>query len=131
MIGREQALLTIRGLNMPGSGWLVHGSAAMLLHGMVDGAGDIDIAAGGAAWAHALTLGPAGRASVDMVVRPAPDVEIFSGWLGEDIAALLARARTVEGIPVASPADILAFKLLLNRPKDLPHIRILQSWNNH
>ena len=123
----KQIVDTITKLGMPPGSALIHASAAMVLHGLIKEARDIDVATNEAGWQHALTLGEARQGRIDQLVEPVPDVELFSGWLGEPLDGLFARARPVSGLLVAAPQDILDFKRKLNRPKDAPHIRLLEE----
>lgn len=113
--------------------YVVHAGAAMVLWGLTEEAGDIDIATDAAGWRHALTLGEPRPARIDQLIVPAAGIEVFSGWLGQSMDGLLARAQLRNGISTAHPADILEFKRRLNRPKDQAHIRLLEAFtcNNH
>lgn len=119
---------TVSALGFPRGSALIHAGAALVLHGLQDSAADIDIATSTEGWRHALTLGVARQASLDQRVEPCAGVEVFSGWLGDDVAELFARAQLKGGLLVAAPVDILAFKRRLNRPKDQAHIRMLESF---
>ncbi len=105
----------------------------MVLHGLVGTASDIDISANEAGWQHALTLGQPQPATLDQRIEPQPGIEVFSGWLGEPLGPLFDRATVIDGLLVAAPEDILAFKRRLNRPKDQAHILMLEALtcNNH
>lgn len=130
---RDAIIREVTALGFPPSTVLVHASAALVLHGLLGTARDIDLAASPAGWQHALTLGNPVRATVDELITPASDIEVFSGWLGDDVTPLLERAVPIAGLSVASLADVLSFKRRLNRPKDQEHIRLLESvtCNNH
>jgi hypothetical protein len=125
-LDRRQLLAAVRSLELPAADYLVHGSSALLARGLVTEVNDVDIAARGAAWQKALTLGPLEQGRVDAIIRPAPDIEVFNGWLGADLDRLLQEAEVIGGIPFASLQAVLDFKLQLDRPKDQPHIRLLQ-----
>ncbi len=133
MFDAERIVHEVRALGFPEGTVLLHASAAMVLYGLLDAARDIDLAARDEGWQHALTLGTARRADVDWTVEPAPGIEVFSGWLGEPLADLFARARPVRGLLLAAPEDIISFKQKLNRPKDAAHIGLLKHFtcNNH
>lgn len=105
----------------------------MVLHGLLDTARDVDLVASAEGWKHALTLGSAQQADVDLIIEPASGVEVFSGWLGDSVPGLFGRAHSIHGLLVAAPDDILAFKKRLDRPKDQEHIRLLERFtcNNH
>lgn len=125
--------LVLQELGFPAGSVLVHTSAAMVLYGMLNEARDVDLAANETGWRHALTLASPRAASIDQVVEPLPGVEVFNGWLGESLDDLFARSNEVQGLLLAAPHDILEFKRRLDRPKDAPHIRLLEEFicNNH
>lgn len=133
MFEAEGIVQAVGALSFPPGTVLVHASAAMVLYGLLETARDIDLAARDEGWQHALTLGSRRRADVDWLVEPTPGIEVFSGWLGEPLDGLFARAQPVRGLLLAAPEDILAFKQKLNRPKDSGHIRLLKDFtcNNH
>jgi len=114
------------GLALPAGDWAVHASAVMVAHGLLPEANDVDVVARGAAWARALTLGKPVSGVNDLAVRLPGGVEIWSGWLGEEIDALIDGAELVAGLPCVTPAEVLRFKEGLRRPKDLPHIELLR-----
>lgn len=114
-------------LDLPPGDFAVHGSGALLLRGMVDTVTDLDVVARAAAWQRACELGPVEHGALDPVVRPRGDVEIWGGWLGDDIDALIGGAEIVEGWPCVRLAEVLAFKERLARPKDRRHIALLRA----
>jgi hypothetical protein len=62
----------------------------------------------------------------DPVVRLAGGaIEIFGGWLGWDVDAIIDGAEVIEGLSFACLEDVLAFKLHHGRPKDLAHARLI------
>lgn len=130
MFDAQAIIRAVSALGFPPGSALIHASAAMVLHGIIPLARDIDIATNGPGWQHALTLGTPRLATVDQIVTPAKDIEVFSGWLGEDTGPLFERAENIAGLLAASTADILRFKQRLNRPKDQEHIRLLEACNN-
>ena len=126
-VNRDQIVSVVRGLALPAGDWAVHASAVMVLHGLLEEAGDVDVVARGAAWARALEVGTPVRGRQDLCVAlPARGVEIWSGWLDDDVDALIAGAEPVLGLPCVSLEAVLRFKLTSNRPKDQPHIAALR-----
>lgn len=125
-LNRKQLFEQVRALNLPLGSYLVHGSGALLARELIAEVNDIDIAARGPAWQHAVTLGSLVQGRVDALVRVGEDIEIFDGWLGADLEQLLDEAVVIAGIPFASLQAVLDFKLQLNRPKDQEHILLLQ-----
>lgn len=127
-MNKERIVGVVRGLGMPSGDYAIHASAVMVLHGLLDEAGDVDIVARGQAWRRALEIGTPVQRRQDLCVSlPHLDVEIWSGWLEDDVDALIDDAETVAGLPCVSLADVLRFKLDSDRPKDRPHIAVLRA----
>ncbi len=126
MTGAE-AVARLRELALPRGHYVVHGSGALLLRGLVHAAGDLDILARGPAWLLACRLSEPDAGLLDPVVRPRPEVEIWGGWLGEDVDTLIDGAEDVLGWPCVGLATLLAFKERLGRPKDVEHVRLLRQ----
>lgn len=127
-MNKQQIIAAVGGLALPAEHFAVHASAVMVLHGLLAEAGDVDIVARGAAWTRARALGKpvAGRKDL-CVTLPALGVEIWSGWLDDDVTALIDGAQSVAGLPCVSLAEVLKFKLASNRPKDQAHIALLRA----
>ena len=118
----------VESLKLPPRDYTVFGSGPLLAHGLVTSVNDVDILARGAAWERAKELERAQRApGGDAVVR-LRGVEIFSGWLGFDVDAIVEGAELVNGLPFARLADVRAFKKKLGRPKDVEHIRLIEAY---
>lgn len=126
-MNRNQIITTVADLGLPPGEWVVHASAVMVLHGLIAEAGDIDIVARGSAWERALALGSPVKGRRDLCVSLADlRVEVWSGWLDDDIDTLIDGAELVEGVACVSLAEVLRFKLITDRPKDQPHIETLR-----
>ncbi|QIN77284.1 hypothetical protein GBA65_00755 [Rubrobacter marinus] len=54
--------------------------------------------------------------------------EICGGWLGMDADGIIDGAQPVWGLPFARLEDVLAFKPLLERPKDREHVRLIRGY---
>jgi hypothetical protein len=81
-------------------------------------------------WDRAKRLGPVRTAPEgDPVVRlEGGAIEVFGGWLGWDIAALIDEAEIIDGLPFARLEDVLAFKRSYGRPKDRAHVRLIEDY---
>ena len=132
MAGRQQWRLfeKLGTLLLPTSDYAVFGSGPLVAHGLLEEAQDVDVVARGAAWERATELGPVLVAALgDPVVRlESGAIEIFSGWLGWDIDAIIEGAELIDGLPFARLEDVLAFKRAYGRPKDLEHARLLEAY---
>lgn len=64
----------------------------------------------------------------DPVVRLGDgDIEVFSGWLGRDLDAIIDGAAIMESLPFAQLEDVRIFKHALGRPKDLRHVLLIEE----
>ena len=112
--------------------FVIFGSGPLLAHGLRSHVSDLDIVARGAAWHRALASGEGCLATgaingAPMVTFCEGEIQFSSGWITEawDPDDLIDRAETVEGLPFAPLADVLEYKQILRRPKDLPDIKAL------
>ncbi len=124
---REEAAAKLATLALPEGAYVVHGSGALLLRGLIGGARDLDVLARGEAWRVACTMAAPERGLRDPVVRPEPEVEIWGGWLGDDVDALIDTAEQVDGWPCVDLRSLLAFKERLDRPQDREHVALLRA----
>lgn len=120
-------------LRLPLGDYAVHSSASLVLRGILAEAGDIDVVCRGAAWRQALALVQAGRAElddgeVDKQIRVGNDVELYDGWLGEDIAPLIDDAECIDDVPCVRLAAVVAMKRRLDRPKDREHLARIEAY---
>jgi hypothetical protein len=123
----------VRSLNLPTADYILLGSAPLFAHGLIPAmTNDVDIVARNAAWEAACRLAPPVRATKgDSVVRLfGGSVEIFDGWFGMpwNMNELFSSAEIIEGLPFAPLPYVLAFKRVLNRPKDHEHCRRIEEY---
>jgi|SRR5215208_109013 hypothetical protein len=120
----------LRELDLPEGDYALFGSAPLVACGLLREVHDLDVVARGAAWDRARELG---------AVRTAPQgdpvvwleggaLEIFGGWLGWDIDALIDDAKIIDGLPFARLEDVLAFKRSYGRPKDIAHVHLIEDY---
>lgn len=126
-MNRAAILSRLEALALPPGDWVVHGSAPLALHGLVDEVNDLDVIVRGPAWQAALRIGEPVAGREDLVVRYGGDVELWSGWLGEDVGTLIDEAQLVNGVPAVPLSEVLRFKERLARPKDAAHIALLRA----
>ena len=101
--------------------WLAAGGA-MVFYGFREETGDIDL---GCTKKMADELEAAGcpvklLADGSRKISPAPDVEIFEGWLSD-------RVEMHDGVPVVSVKGLIGMKRALGREKDLRDIRLIEE----
>lgn len=117
-------------LRLPEGEYVLHASASLVLRGILERAGDVDIVAKGPAWEWALARVEAGEATLDRGEYDQRvslgDVEVYDGWLGETAEAVIARAEPVGGVPCAPLQAVKAMKERLGRPKDGRHLELIR-----
>jgi hypothetical protein len=120
----------LQGLDLPEGDYAIFGSGPLVAHGLLREVHDLDVVARAAAWDRSKGLGP---------VRTAPEgdpvvwleggaIEVFAGWLGWDIDALIDDAEIIDGLPFARLEDVLAFKRSYGHPKDIAHVRLIEDY---
>lgn len=125
---KAEVMEALARLSLPQGHWAVHASAVLVLHGLVDEAGDVDVIARGPAWQQALRLGDPKPGKMDLCVAvPELRVEVWSGWMDEDIDMLVDTAESVNGVPCVSLPAVLRFKEAAGRPKDAAHAAALRQ----
>ena len=120
-------------LQLPAGDYAVHSSASLVLRGILQEAGDVDVVCRRAAWSRALELVGSGAAKlitadVDQQVLAGDDVELYDGWLGDDGNVLIDHAELVAGVPCVALAAVVTFKRRMNRPKDLEHLARIMAF---
>ena len=121
----------LRSLNLPAGDYAVFGSGPLLVRGIIECAGDLDVICRGAAWEAAQRLGPAGEQ------HGVPVVSLFGGlvtlgvrWaVGEvDVGHLIDTAEVIDGLPFVRLEHVVAYKRIADRPKDREHLRRLEEY---
>ncbi len=119
----------MRALGLPPEDYAIFGSVPMLAYGLVTEVGDVDILATGSAWQEAQKLGVLEVAhGGDHIVQVSPELAIFGGWLGLDVEGIVGRSSLKDSLPIAHLNDVVAYKRLLNRPKDRAHLKLLEPY---
>jgi hypothetical protein len=110
--------------------FVIFGSGPLLVHGIRDVIHDLDIVARGSAWRWARAFGshsvgaitgtPAARFRDGKIV-------FFDQWISPywDTDELIDRADIYGGLRFASLGDVLAYKQMLLRPKDIADMRAM------
>ncbi|WP_239066645.1 phosphoribosyltransferase [Demequina activiva] len=119
----------VHSLDLPVESVILTGSVPLLAHGAISQVGDVDLVATGSAWDALAQRGPERDGELgDRVIDLPGGIQAFSGWHGQSADAVAARASQVDGLWVASIADVVAYKRRLGRPKDVEHLAALERW---
>jgi len=121
----------LRGLGLPAGDYAVFGSGPLLVRGVIDRAGDLDVVCRGAAWDLVRRLGPiVAQHGVPVVSLCGGAVTFGTRWaIGDfDIGHLIDTAELIDGLPFVRLEHVVAYKRIADRPKDREHLRLLKEW---
>ncbi|MER5214933.1 hypothetical protein ABT063_31390 [Streptomyces sp. NPDC002838] len=123
----------LKALDLPAEDFAVHGSGPMLVAGLRSGIGDLDVVARGRAWEKATEIGDMGRSKIKgnpVAKFWGGRIEVFSTWVtdGDDVSAMIDEAITVDGVRFVRLEQVLRYKQLLRRAKDLPDIHAIEAY---
>jgi len=112
--------------------FVIFGSGPLLAHGLRRSIRDLDVVARGTAWDRVSQHGSPARGSINgapMAQFCGGLIQFSRGWVSDDWDAddLIDRAEIIQGLPFAQLTDVLAYKQMLLRPKDLPDIAALHQ----
>ena len=120
----------LKALGLPTEDYAVFGSGPLAVRGLIVEARDLDVVVRGAAWERMTRLGSVQLApgGYPVVRLESGAIEIFGGWLGWDIQAIIDRAEVIDGLPFARLEDVWAFKRSYGRPKDIAHVHLIEAY---
>jgi hypothetical protein len=127
LVSEHPLLRRLAALELDAANFVIFGSAPLLAHGVRGAICDLDIVAWGTAWDQARRQGipDAGTITGDEAAQFwGGKIMIFRRWITShwNIDDLINRSDVVAGFRFASLADVLAYKLMLQRPKDIDDI---------
>ncbi len=110
--------------------FVIFGSGPLLAHGLRQSIRDLDIVARGETW-HRVSrhgfpaTGPISGAP--MALFWGHLIQFSPQWISPDWDTdhLIGQAEIIQGLPFAQLTDVLAYKQILDRPKDRPDIEAL------
>ena len=108
--------------------FVLFGSAPLLAYGLREDICDLDVVARGHTWRHVSARGIRGIGAIsgDPVVHFwGGRIQFSRGWISPawDPDKLIDGAEVIEGLRFARLTDVLAYKQVLGRPKDIIDIR--------
>jgi len=113
--------------------FVIFGSGPLLAHGLRQRISDLDVVARGSVWQRVSEYGCPGTGSLNgapMALFWGGRIQFSRGWISDDWDTddLIDRAEVINGLRFARLTDILAYKQMLLRPKDLPDIAAVRYW---
>jgi hypothetical protein len=129
----QELLNQLKSLNLPTNDYAVFGSGPMYPRGIKELGHDIDLIARGSAWGTAQTLGEVNQTKLGgnkVIELFDGNIEIFNGWApGEwSVDELIDTSETFDGIPYVTLENVLKWKKIMNREKDIEHIRLIEEY---
>ena len=123
----------LRSLDLSPQDFAVFGSGPLLIRGVIDRAGDLDVICRGALWETAQGLGPT------IEQHGVPVLSLFDGlvtlgtrWaIGDfDVHRLIDTAEMIDDLPFVRLEHVVAYKRLADRSKDREHLRRLEEYQS-
>lgn len=123
----------LRRLGLPPGDYAIFGSGPLLVRGIIESVGDIDVICRGAAWERARSVGTVrhlAKYGVDVVELFDGEVSFGTHWgIGDfDIDELIDTAEHIDGLPFVRLEHVEAYKRLAGRDKDAQHLAALGRW---
>lgn len=124
----------LRALELPGGDYVVFGSGPLVVRGIIEPTNDLDVVCRGSAWRAVCRLAPPKRVEpwgVDLVTLHGGRLTFGTSWaIGEvDVDELIDTAERIDGLPFARLEQVVAYKRLSARPKDVAHLQALRRWS--
>lgn len=117
---------------MPTGDFAVFGSGPLVAHGLKADLSDIDLIARGLAWKQALHLGKVEDSALGdpKVVLSGGKIEVFGKWGpgNWNVDELIDGADLVDGIRFVRLEQVLAWKKIMDRPKDGRDIMLIENY---
>jgi DNA-binding transcriptional ArsR family regulator len=121
------------GLKLPLGDYAVFGSGPLVVRGIISAANDLDVLCRGAAWERAMQLGNLvylAEHDVSVVTLHDDGITLGNRWaIGDfDVDHLIDTAEVIDNLPFVKIEHVIAYKKLAGRPKDLDHLRLIDSY---
>ncbi len=130
-LGANPLVKKLLSLGLPPDDFVVFGSGPLMARGLRE-SHDLDVLARGAAWEKARA---AGEPRLSKQGDPAAvffggEIEVFGSWGPGvwDVDGLIDGADVIDGIRFATLENVLKWKRLLGRPKDLADIALIEAY---
>lgn len=126
--GRE-ILDDLRALDLPLGHFAIFGSGPLLVRGIIDEVGDLDVLCRGPAWDTARMV--CTREGIDhgVLVVSLGALTFGTAWgIGDfDPARLIDEAEMIDGLPFVRIEHVIAYKRISGRHKDRQHLALIDA----
>lgn len=116
-------------MDLPPGSYAVFGSGPLAAHGLIDEVGDLDVIVREPAWSRVEQLGTVVMHGDDPIVDLGNGLTFGRSWAygNFDIEQLIEDAQMIDGLPFVRFEEVLEYKRIAGRPKDLRHIGLMGS----
>jgi hypothetical protein len=123
MLYKENIIKIIKDMNLPKDKYWITAGTALVLHGVEETTGDIDLGCTTKLAEHFIKLGYKYRVLEDAtgIVEVNDKVELLENWFVDEI-------EWIDGLPVGSLESIIKQKQELGRAKDLEDIKLIDGY---
>lgn len=123
----------LRQLNLPEKDFAIFGGGPMWAHGLRDKLNDLDVVARGDAWLMVTKLGTPQPTEIkvgQVVELDRGNIEVFNAWGPGtwDVHDLIDTAEIIDGIRFVKLSNVLKWKKLMGRPKDIDHVKLIEQY---
>jgi len=120
----------LRTMALPTDDYAVFGSGPLLVRGILESVGDLDVICRGPAWRRARQLGTlidVDGEGTQIVSTHDGAITLGATWgYGSfDLAHLIDTAEIISGLPFVCIEHVIEYKRLAGRPKDLAHLALI------
>lgn len=124
----------LRGLDLPAGQYAVFGSGPLLVRGVIEDAGDLDVLVRRPAWESVSRVGTLVEIEEGVMIVSVDDGALTFGrsWAyGDfDIDELIDTAEIIDGLPFVLLEHVVTFKEAADRAKDREHLALLANWSD-
>jgi len=122
----------LRALDLPFGHFAIFGSGPLLVRGIIDEVGDLDVLCRGAAWDAARSACTCESIDHGVLVVSLGALTFGTTWgIGDfDPARLIDDAELIDGLPFVQIEHVVTYKRISGRRKDRQHLALLDAWRS-
>jgi hypothetical protein len=119
----------LRALDLPLGDFAIFGSGPLLVRGIIDEVGDLDVLCRGAAWDIARSACTEEDIDHGVLVVSLGALTFGTTWgIGDfDPARLIDEAELIDGLPFVRIEHVIAYKRMSGRSKDRQHLALIDA----
>jgi len=122
----------LRALDLPLGHFAIFGSGPLLVRGIIDEVGDLDVLCRGPAWDMARSACTEEDVDHGVLVVSLGALTFGTMWgIGDfDPARLIDEVELIDGLPFVRIEHVIAYKRISGRRKDQQHLALIDAWRS-